>query len=117
MINFFLLASNEDNIDALQETVFTSEYQGAIWKTSLILVTIIVAAFLIVWIYRKYGQSRLRVANQTKSIQILERRPLSQKTMLYIVEVEGKQVLIAESQLQVATLRNLDWNQAQESKL
>ena len=114
---FALFASNEENLSELQGPTFDANYQAALWKTSLILFGIIVAAFIIMWIYRKYGQNRLRLSNQSQSIKILERRPLSPKTMLYIVEVEGKQVLIAESQVQIAPMRELDWNRAELAKL
>jgi len=117
LATFTLFASNEENLSELQGPTFDANYKAAMWKTSLILFGIIVAAFIIMWIYRKYGQNRLRLSNQSQSIKILERRPLSPKTMLYIVEVEGKQVLIAESQVQVARMRELDWNRAEVAKL
>ena len=58
---------------------------------------------------RKMSYGRLRGINALKSIKILEKRPLSSKSILYLIEVGGKQVLIAESQLAVRTITTLDW--------
>jgi flagellar biogenesis protein FliO len=46
--------------------------------------------------------------NSGRSIKILERRPLSAKSILYIIEVEGKKILVSESQFEVRTLSPVD---------
>ncbi len=54
-----------------------------------------------------------RVGSQ--SIQILEKRMISPKTMLYLIEAEGKQILIAESQLEVKRLESFSASSPQEN--
>ena len=42
-----------------------------------------------------------------RSINILEKRALSPKSILYIVEIGSKKVLISESQVEVRTLTTI----------
>jgi len=82
----------------------TLSYETAFIKMMGVLVAILVLVFLTIWILKRFSQGRLLNANYFKSIKILERRPLSPKSTLYLIEIEGKQVLISESQLEVRTL-------------
>lgn len=77
------------------------EYQGAFIKMFLTLIGLVVAIFFTIWALKRLSRGRLHQMNSTRSIKILERRPLSAKTILYLVEVSGKQAMIAESQLEV----------------
>ena len=87
----------------------TESYETAFIKTIVVLVCLLVLITLTVWMFRKISNGRLRNFNYHKSVKILEKRPLSPKSMLYLIEVGGKQVLIAESQLEVRTVTTLDW--------
>ncbi|MCH9611692.1 MAG: hypothetical protein S4CHLAM102_01620 [Chlamydiia bacterium] len=91
-------------------TPFDKEnFQGAFYRTFLTLLGIIVLVFLTIWIFRRAPMSRTRGLNYKKNIKVLERRQLSPKTMLYIIEVYGKQVILAESQLEVTRVTSIDW--------
>ena len=92
----------------------TASYETAFIKTIVVLVGILVLIFLTIWMFKKVSNGRLKSFNYLKSIKILEKRPLSPKSMLYLIEVGGKQILLAESQLQIKTLTKLDW--AQDNK-
>ena len=87
----------------------TESYETAFIKTIVVLVGLLVLVILTVWMFRKISHGRLRGMNVLKSVKILEKRPLSPKSMLYLIEVGGKQVLIAESQLEVRNVATLDW--------
>jgi len=87
----------------------TESYETAFIKTIVVLVGLLVLVILTVWMFKKISHGRLRSFNYMKSIKILEKRPLSPKSMLYLIEVGGKQVLIAESQLHVKNVASLDW--------
>ncbi|QVL56836.1 MAG: flagellar biosynthetic protein FliO [Simkaniaceae bacterium] len=87
----------------------TESYETAFIKTIVVLVGLLVLVILTVWMFRKISNGRLRGMNVLKSVKILEKRPLSPKSMLYLIEVGGKQVLIAESQLEVRNVATLDW--------
>lgn len=87
----------------------TESYEAAFVKTIVVLVGLLVLVILTVWMFRKVSHGRLRGMNVLKSIKILEKRPLSPKSILYLIEVGGKQVLIAESQLEVRKIATLDF--------
>lgn len=87
----------------------TENYETAFIKTIVVLVGLLVLIILTVWMFKKISHGRLRSFNYLKSVKVLEKRPLSPKSMLYLIEVSGKQVLIAESQLEVRAVATLDW--------
>ncbi|MGE0197484.1 MAG: flagellar biosynthetic protein FliO [Simkaniaceae bacterium] len=87
----------------------TESYETAFIKTIVVLVGLLVLILLTVWMFKKISKGRFRSFNYLKSVKILEKRPLSPKSMLYLIEVGGKQVLIAESQFEVRTVATLDW--------
>ena len=83
-------------------------YEGAFFKMIVVLVSLLFIIFFFIWIMRRFTQHRIRLFNQAKHIKIIERRPLSPKTALYIIEIGEKRVLVAESQLEVKTLATLE---------
>lgn len=87
----------------------TESYETAFIKTIVVLVGLLVLVVLTIWMFRKISHGRFRGMNVLKSVKILEKRPLSPKSMLYLVEVGGKQVLLAESQLEVRNVATLDY--------
>lgn len=60
------------------------------------------------WIIRRLIQQRLQKGVGQQAIQILEKKMLSPKTILYLVEVENKKVLIAESHLEIKRIESFD---------
>jgi len=79
-------------------------YEGAFFKMIITLIALLVLVFFTFWIFRRFTQGRLTGMSLARSIKVLERRPLSAKTMLYLIEVGKKRILISESQLEVRTL-------------
>lgn len=89
-------------------TTTTESYESAFIKTIVVLIGLLALVVLTVWMFKKISHGRLRTFNYLKSIKIIEKRPLSPKSMLYLIEVNGKQVLIAESQLEVKPVMTID---------
>ncbi|MCB1082432.1 MAG: flagellar biosynthetic protein FliO [Chlamydiia bacterium] len=87
----------------------TESYETAFIKTIVVLVGLLVLVILTIWMFRKISNGRFRGMNVLKSVKILEKRPLSPKSMLYLIEVSGKQILLAESQLEVRNVATLDY--------
>jgi flagellar biogenesis protein FliO len=85
-------------------TISTENYEHAFVKMLLTLFGLIVLIFLTIWMLRRLSSGRLHRSSQMHTIQILAKRPLSAKTVLYLIEIENKRVLVAESQLEVRTL-------------
>ncbi|MBS0626483.1 MAG: flagellar biosynthetic protein FliO [Verrucomicrobia bacterium] len=85
-----------------------TDYASAIIHMLLTIVAIIVLLFASIWYIRRLIQNRLQKGVGEQAIQILEKRMISPKTMLYLVEVEGKKTLIAESHLEVRKIDSLN---------
>lgn len=83
-------------------------YKGAFAKMMLTLLGLIFLIVLSVWFLRRIAQGRFHQMNQGRAIKILERRPLSAKSVLYVVEINEKKVVIAESQLEVRTITTVN---------
>ncbi|MBY0529059.1 MAG: flagellar biosynthetic protein FliO [Rhabdochlamydiaceae bacterium] len=83
-------------------------YESAFIKMLVTLGGLILLVFLTIWILRRLGQGRFRGIGSQRSIEILEKRPLSAKSMLYIVQIGNKQVLISESQFDVRHIATID---------
>lgn len=98
--------TNQEEVTSSMES--TQSYEGAFFKMLLTLVALIVFVFLTFWMFRRLSQGRLLSGNNTRSIKIIDKRPLSPKSMLYIVEVGNKRVLIAESHLEVRSISNVE---------
>jgi len=86
-----------------EDDLFYSELMNVVFILALILFIMIVAAYYL----RKFMQSRVEQINVTSSIKVLEQRNLSAKSVLYIVEAEGKRVLVGESVAGVVGLAEL----------
>lgn len=78
-----------------------TSYQGAFTKMMLSLLALIVLIVISVWILKRVSHGRMRQLNSGHFIKILERRPLSAKSILYLIEINGKKVVIAESQFEI----------------
>jgi hypothetical protein len=83
-------------------------YEGAFLKMFLTLIAILIGIFFTVWLLKKLSQGRWSQGNSSRTIKIIEKRPLSPKTMLYVIDVDGQQSVIAESQLEIKHLMNLE---------
>jgi len=82
-------------------------YEGAFFKMFATLIALLLGIFGAVWALKKLSQGRLSASNNSRSIKVLERRALSHKTVLYLIEADGKKALIAESQLEIKRLIEL----------
>lgn len=82
---------------------------GAAFAKMLVSLIVLVALlFVSYWFLRRLIQNRLQKGVDNAAIQILEKRMISPKTMLYLVEVENKKILLAESHLEVKRLEGFE---------
>ena len=66
-------------------------------RLGLAFVGLILALWVIVWILRKISGSKFGLFSSDTKLKIIERKNLSPKTVLYVVEVEGQKLLVSES--------------------
>jgi len=96
----------ENPIVDIQKT--TDSYETTFVKMILVLIGLLILVILTIWMFKKFSRGRLRTLNYHKSIKILEKRPLSPKSMLYLIEIRGKRVLISESQCEMRNITTLE---------
>ncbi|MBI5272765.1 MAG: flagellar biosynthetic protein FliO [Chlamydiia bacterium] len=75
-------------------------------KMVLTLIAVVLLLFASYWFLRRLIQNRLQRGSGKQRIEIIEKRMISPKTMLYLVQVDNKQVLLAESHLEVKALES-----------
>jgi flagellar biogenesis protein FliO len=91
-----------------------SDYGSALIKMFLSLIVVVILLTVTFWFLRRLVQTKLRRGVGNQSIQILEKKMISSKSMLYLIEVEGQKVFLAESQLEIRRLQT--WDHPPETK-
>ena len=81
------------------------DYGAALIKMILTMIVVVALLTVTFWFLRRLIQNRLRKGVGVQSIKILEKRMISPKSMLYLLEVEGQKILLAESHLEVRRLQ------------
>lgn len=87
----------------------THSYEKAFIKMIFILIAILAVVFIIFYLFKRFSSSRMALSNHSRSIKILEKRAISPKSMLYLIEIGGQKILLAESQLEIRNVSNLEW--------
>lgn len=90
----------------------SGEYGFALIKMFLSLIVVAALLGLTIWFLRRLIRYRFEKSGGVQAIKILEKKMISPKTMLYFVEIEGKKILLAESQLEV---RQITFSSDQDS--
>ena len=85
----------------------SGDFGTAFLRMCLTLVAIVILLLLSYYVIRKMVQNRFQRGGSTHVIQVIAKRMLSPKTMLYIVEVEGKRFFLVESHLEVRSIAPL----------
>jgi flagellar protein FliO/FliZ len=86
----------------------TNSYENAFVRMLVTLLGLVFLVFATFWILRRLGKGKFKLGGGGRMINVIERRALSPKSMLYIVEIGNKKVLISESQLEVRALTSLE---------
>lgn len=82
------------------------DFGAAFVKMFLSLIVLVILLYLTYWFLKHFINRRLQKGIGSQSIHILEKKMISAKTVLYLVEVEGKKVFLAESHLEVKRLES-----------
>jgi len=72
---------------------FLTEFVSMLATLGMIIALILIVA----WFLKRLVNTRMEQANSTSGIKVLEKRPISQKTIIYLIDVQGQGVIIAES--------------------
>ena len=72
---------------------FLSEFMNMLATLGLVLCFILIAA----WFLKRMLNTRMEQANVSSLIKVIERRALSPKTAIYLLEIQGKTLIISET--------------------
>ena len=86
-------------------------YKKQFTGTLIAIVLVVSLVFFIIWLLRRFSCERPLHMNHRKHIKVIERRPLSPNTFIYLIQVGDKQFVIAESKFHVHNVATLDWNE------
>ncbi len=101
---------HDDDIqpEAIKEWDASGYYKTAFFRTVFLIVGVIALVLIVMYLLKRLATNRPLMTNHHKNIKILERRALSPQTILYQVEIGGRQVLIAESKVEVKRITEFD---------
>jgi flagellar biogenesis protein FliO len=81
-----------------------SKFMNEFFYMLFLLGVLITMVYLAAWFLKRMTNVRAEQLNATSTIQILEKRVLSTKTSLILLEIEGQQILVAETPTTVVQL-------------
>lgn len=121
LLSFYCFGANKDPstinpsapIEHTLDNLSESDHQFPSYKQSLVRMGLALAGLLAVlvvtiWLYKKLTGGKFSGIHASKRIRIIERRPISAKSILYLIECDGKKILVAESQFEMRTLAKID---------
>lgn len=85
----------------------TESFQNKFFRMLFLLTLIIGFMILASFMLKKMTKTRLTNLNVISNIKVLEARTLSPKSILYLIEVKGQNILIAESAAGINLLTSL----------
>lgn len=85
------------------EDRFISDFMNMLASLGLIIALI----FIVSWFLKRFLNTRIQQMNTTSAIKIVERRALTPKSSIYLLEVNDRTMVIAESTNGVTLLSNL----------
>jgi len=76
-----------------REDNFMKEFVKMLIALGAIITVLLVVSFLI----KRFTNTRIQQINESSDIKILERRAITAKTSIYLLDIKGKQIAIVES--------------------
>lgn len=75
----------------------TSRFMTEFFKMLFVLGGMVIVLFAISWYVKRYTAQRIEKANDTNVIKVIEQRTLSARSVIYLLDVEGKSYLVGET--------------------
>lgn len=75
-----------------------SHFWGELINMLVTLGCILLVLGALLWMMRRMQTSRIKYANETGLIKVIDHRVLSQKTSIYLLQIDQKAILIADTQ-------------------
>jgi flagellar biogenesis protein FliO len=93
-----------DAIPVYTPDMAPGDFGAAFVKMFLTLFALIFLFGISIWFLKRLVRNRMQRGGVDQKIQVIEKRMISPKTMLYLVDIEGEKVLFAESHLEIQQL-------------
>ena len=102
------LVNIPQNVQELDEGQFWRSFINMLASLGLIVALILIAG----WFFKRVLHTRIEQLNTTSAIKIVDRRTLTPKTTIYLLNIDGKQLAIAESINGITALGNIRTTQS-----
>lgn len=97
LISLFGMAFGIDQEPLVSPEEGTSRFFYEFIKMLLILSAMVSVLFLISWYLKRLTQQKFERTNEGSLIKVIESRSLSARSILYLLDVEGKSFIIGET--------------------
>ncbi|MCE5295255.1 MAG: flagellar biosynthetic protein FliO [Chlamydiales bacterium] len=78
---------------------------GELWnKTLLLLISVLLVLFVGTWYLKKFSTFKVKEPSKESRIQLLEKRVISPKAVVYLLSIDGHKVAISETSAGVCLL-------------
>lgn len=91
--NFDLFPLEEPGPHVASDTRFLGEFFYMLLMLGLLIGVVLFASYIL----RKMTSNRMEVLNTTSRVKILERRAISQRAWVHVIEIDEKEFLITEN--------------------
>lgn len=99
-----LMNATHSHLPPLDTLPVDVDYSASLIRMFLTFIALIALLLVTYVALKKWISIREEKGSTDRSIYVLEKKMLSPKTILYLVEVEGKKIVLAESQLEIRRL-------------
>ncbi len=100
--------------NAVRENAQDAGY-GQLWtKTMTMLVVILLLLFVATWYLKRFGIVRPKDGAASARIQLLEKRVISPKAVVYLLSIDGHKIALSETSAGIQVLRPLAGPDAKE---
>ena len=82
-------------------------FKISFFKTLAVIAFCLILIFLALWFFKRFANQKFFNLNEAHHIKIIEKRPISPKSILYLIQVGNRQIVIAESQLEVRAIQEM----------
>ena len=92
---------------------FFNEFLNMLFTLGIIIFFLLVLS----WFVKRMTNTRMQQINESSSIKILDRRSITAKSAVYILEIKGKTIAIAESSnglIRLADFPTADWESKEQ---
>lgn len=102
---------NTDN-NKMPDDHFMSDFISMLASLGLLVALILIVS----WFLKRFLNTRIQSMNTTSSIKIIERRALTPKTSIYLIEVNNRNIVIAEHTHGVTKLSEMGVDESEQEE-